>query len=240
MKKEIITREDIQRMALSEMMNKISDCGVSYTNEDIKRMSFNLLEKVDRKLYGVVNEAFDPNIINGIDYIPPKELPKILKNLIGDIYQRKSPFAPIRAIALFFSKEGAIGHTPGAKPIINHLMKDSSVSHSVWIIQTKIKELEKLLAERGRGFQLVYEVSYIIDDITNAVNTLIAALNKNYQLDWFRGSETVDGSKDGRRKGLASILMQAGMNMQKLKDFITKLKGFADKGKDAMSYNQHR
>ena len=76
----------------------------------------------------------------------------------------------------------------------------------------------------------------MIDDITNAVQTLMTALNRNYQLDWFRGSETIDGSKDGKRKGLASILIQASMKMQELKDFIDKLKSFADKGKDPSSY----
>lgn len=227
-----ITREDIQRRALSKMMNEISERGISYTESELKEMSFNLLENVDRRL----NEVFDPSIIDGIDYIPPTEVNKLIKNLIGDIYQRKSPFAPIRAIALFFSKDGAIGHTTGAKPIIAHLMKDKDVSKSIWTIQTKIKKLEELVQRSSNSFQLVYEVSYVIDDITNAVQTLMTALNRNYQLDWFRGSETIDGSKDGKRKGLASILIQASMKMQELKDFIDKLKSFADKGKDPSSY----
>jgi hypothetical protein len=77
----------------------------------------------------------------------------------------------------------------------------------------------------------------LVDDIINAVTTLNVALNKNYQLDWFRGSEAIDGSKDGRRKGLASILIQASMNMSKVKDFINQLKKFADKGKDSMKYH---
>jgi len=227
-----ITREDIQRRALSKMMNEISERGISYTESELKEMAFSLLKNVDRRL----NEVFDPSIIDGIDYIPPTEINKLIKNLIGDIYQRKSPFAPIRAIALFFSKDGAIGHTTGAKPIIAHFMKDKDVSKSVWIIQTKIKKLEELVQRSSNSFQLVYEVSYLIDDITNAVQTLMTALNRNYQLDWFRGSETIDGSKDGKRKGLASILIQASMKMQELKNFIDKLKGFADKGKDPSSY----
>ena len=227
-----ITREDIQRRALSKMMNEISERGISYTESELKEMAFSLLKNVDRRL----NEVFDPSIIDGIDYIPPTEINKLIKNLIGDIYQRKSPFAPIRAIALFFSKDGAIGHTTGAKPIIAHFMKDKDVSKSVWTIQTKIKKLEELVQRSSNSFQLVYEVSYLIDDITNAVQTLMTALNRNYQLDWFRGSETIDGSKDGKRKGLASILIQASMKMQELKNFIDKLKGFADKGKDPSSY----
>jgi hypothetical protein len=200
-------------------------------------MTRKLFENIDNGIDKIISEAFDSNILNGIDFLPPSEVPKLIKNFIGDIYQRKSPFAPIQAIGLYFSKEGAIGHTTGAKPIIQHLMKDPDVSKSIWIIQQTIKKIENLINQRGMGYQMIYEFSYLVDDIINAVTTLNVALNKNYQLDWFRGSEAIDGSKDGRRKGLASILIQASMNMSKVKDFINQLKKFADKGKDSMKYH---
>ena len=219
------------------MLHRLHENKTMYDEEELADMTRQLFENIDEGIDKLIREAFDPSIIDNIDVLPAKEVPGLIKNLVGDIYQRKSPFAPIQAIALYFSKDGAIGHSTGAKPIINHLMKDSGVSHSVWVIQQTIKKIEVILQQKGLGYQMIYDIDYCVDDIIKAVQTLIAALNKNYQLDWFRGTEAIDGSKDGRRKGLASILLNASSSLQSLKEFFTKMKKFAKQGRDAMSYN---
>ena len=235
MAKKVI-KEDIQRAAYQLMIDRLNANKIQYNEQELKSMTYKLFENLDRGIGKIVNEAFDTSILKGIDHLTPSEVPKLIKSLVGDIYQRKSPFAPIQAIALYFSEKGALGHSVGAKPIINHLLKDADVSKAVWIIQQTIKKIESLIEQRGMGYQMIYEFEYLLDDVINAVTTLNVALNKNYQLDWFRGSEAIDGSKDGKRKGLASILIQASMNMSKLKEFIGELKKFADKGKDVMKY----
>ena len=237
MQKIQILQEDIQRQAYKVMLKKLKENQIRYDEEDLKKLTFKLIENVNNELDTIISEAFDPSILDGIDELPPSEIPKMIRSLMGTIRQRKSPFAPIMAISLFFSDNGAKKHSVGAKPVINYLMKVPEISKAVFDINKGIKKLEELLNESGgRGYGIVYDVSYIIDDLTDAVQRLLGGLNKNSNMDWFRGTEAIDGSKDGKRKGLASITVSAAMEMSKLKAFVDTLKGFAEKGKDPMSY----
>ena len=117
-----IVKEDIQRAAYQLMLDRLHEDKTQYDEEDLVEMTRQLFEKIDEGINRLMFEAFDTSILDGIDVLPATEVPGLIKNLIGDIYQRKSPFAPIQAISLYFSKDGAIGHTTGAKPIINHLL----------------------------------------------------------------------------------------------------------------------
>lgn len=236
MKKQII-KEDIQKMAYQSMLDRLKSEGIKYDEHVLSQMTFKLFENIDKGIKKIMTEAFDNNLLKGIDFLPQREVPIVLKNLVGNIRQKKSPFAPIQAISLYFSKDGAMKHSVGAKPIITHLMKDKDVSNAVWVIQQSVKKIEELINKKGMGYSMIYEFSYLVDDIINSVNKLNAALNKNYQLDWFRGTEAIDGSADGKRVGLASILVRASMNMAKLKEIVNQLKALAKKGKDSMSYS---
>ena len=238
MQKIQLLQEDIQRQAYGVMLRKLKENHVKYNEEDLRKMTLSLIENVNNELETMICEAFDPSILDDIDVLPPSEVPKLVKNLMGTIRQRKSPFAPIRALSLFFSKDGALGHSVGAKPVIQYLLKVPEISKSLMNINNGIKKLEDLLGDTGgRGYGLVYDVSYIIDDLMEAVQMMLVGLKKNENMNWFRGTEAIDGSKDGKRKGLASIAVSAAMQMDNLKKFMDKLKKFADAGRDAMSYN---
>lgn len=233
MRTQRILQEDVDRLAMKELVNKLNESNIQYTKEDLAKIGGKVLMRINTRL----NEAFDETILDTVDEISPAEMVKLLKKMVGNVRQRKSPFAPIQAINLFFSDNGAIKHTVGARPIIQYLLKDDEVRKSLHTIKKSMDKIESMfINNKSDGAQFIYNFSYIVDDIVMAVRTLITTLNKNYSIDWFRGSEVIDGSADGRRKGLAQVLLDANMNMSRLQDTMKKFVKFAEKGKDPMRY----
>ena len=56
--------------------------------------------------------SYDPHMLDGIDYVDNASAMSYLKSMIsGDVYNRKSPYVPVRLLVKYFDKDtGVLRH----------------------------------------------------------------------------------------------------------------------------------
>ena len=197
----------------------------------------------------VINEMFDeakslpydPHRFDGIDSVDASTINMHLRGMIpeGNVVSKKSPYAPIRQLVLFFSDEGARKHGgTNVREIIEFMLKDGTLSriiNSITKCDFKIKDLiygEKRLT----GKPLMQQIVWNLDEMTVQLGKLNDAMNSNNYRSYFSNTEAMEGSKDGKRVGLAPTLMRAFIAINEIKEQIKKMQSILDKGNDALSY----
>ena len=81
------------------------------------------------------------------------------------------------------------------------------------------------------------QIVWNLDAILEQLEKLNAAMNSNNYRNYFSNTEAMEGSKDGKRIGLAQILIKAYMGANELKSQIKKMDALLTKQNDPFSYN---
>ena len=207
-------------------------------------------QTISRVVRGVINEMFgeakslpyDPHRFDGIDSVDANTINMHLRGMIpeGNVVSKNSPYAPIRQLVLFFSDEGARRHGGRAvREIVEFMLRDdvlSSIINAITKCDIKIKDLiygEKRLT----GKPLMQQIVWNLDAILEQLEKLNAAMSSNNYRNYFSNTEAMEGSKDGKRIGLAQILIKAYMGANELKSQIKKMDVLLTKQNDPFSYN---
>ena len=210
-------------------------------------------QTISRAIRSVINEMFgeakalpyDPNRFDGVDSVDANTINMHLRGMIpeGNVVSRKSPYAPIRQLVLYFSDEGARKHNGRlVKDIVNFMLKDETLSAIVNAITKCDIKIKSLIygEKRLTGKPLMQNIIWCLDEILEQLNKLNAAMESNNYRNYFSNTEAMEGSKDGRRIGLAQILMGAYMGANELRNQIKKMDALLTKQNDPFSYNTGR
>lgn len=209
-------------------------------------------EKINNIIRGVINEMFseatmpyDKHMLDGIDKIDVASINMFIKSMIpeGNRVSVNTPYKGLRQLVLYFSPEGASKH--GGKltrDIVRYIMKDDalrSVIVEITKCDSKILDLiygPKKLTGRPLMQQIIWNLDAILEQLVK-FNDLFEKSNiRNY----FDGTEAINGSPDGKRVGLATIMFKAFTGVDEIKNQMKKMQDLLDKGKDAFDYNPRR
>ena len=201
----------------------------------------------------VINEMFnevssipyDEHFLDGIDSIDVRSINLFIKSMIpqGNKMSVNTPYRGLRQLVLYFSDEGATKHGGRlTKDIVKYIMKDEALSSSIF----KISECDRKILDLIYGHQkltgkpLMQQIVWNLDAILEELLKFNATFEKSNIRNYFNGTEAIEGSADGRRIGLAGIMMKAFMGVDKIKRQMKKMQDLLDKGNDAFSYNTER
>ena len=186
--------------------------------------------------------SYDPHMLDGIHYVDNASAMYYLKSMIsGDVYDRKSPYVPVRLLVKYFDKDtGVLRHgCQGSAALVKFLFKRPHISRAINGLTKKHGELLHLIYVQKdfQGSQLMERVSWKLQAIMDDVRTLIKGIETSDAMTLFENTEAIQGSTDGRRLGLKDIVFRAALNLSKIDDQVRKLEGIMRRGKDPFSYS---
>lgn len=204
--------------------------------------------RISSILRGVINEmigeatvAYDPHFLDGIDSIDDRSINYFIKAMIpeGNRVSVNSPYKAIRQLVLYFSPEGAVKHGGRlTKDIVNSILKDDSLRKKVYeISQCDNKIIDTIYgANKLTGRPLMQQIAWNLDTMLEQLTQFNNLFEKSNVKNYFDGTEALNGSADGKRVGLATIMFRAYMGIDEIRKQIKKMQDILDRGKDAMSY----
>lgn len=186
--------------------------------------------------------AYDPHMLDGIEFIDTKSAVSYIKSMIpSSEYDRNSPYVPIRKLVKFFDKDkGVLRHgRKGSADLIKYLYKQDAVRKPIISLTVKDSELLALVYEQKTyvGTELVDRVRWKLDEIQKDVQSLLHGLNESECEKLFEGKEAMDGSKDGRLVGLSELIINATQKADEMTRNVKLLDDILRKGKDPMEYS---
>jgi len=207
-------------------------------------------ERISSIIRSVINEMFDEStripydkhFLDGIESIDNKSINYFIQSMIpeGNRVSVNSPYKGLRQLVLYFSQEGAVKHGGRlTKDIVNYIMRDSDLSNSIFNISKCDKKITELIYGNKRltGRPLMQQIIWNLDEILEQLMKFNELVNKSNIKNYFGGQEAIDGSEDGKRVGLSSIMYKAFMGIDEIKNQIKKMQALLDRGRDAFSYN---
>lgn len=185
--------------------------------------------------------AYDPNMLKGIEYVDIKSAMAFVKSMISnDVYDRKSPYVPVRMLVKFFDKESGVRRhgRSGSAELIRYLLKQDDVRKAVNSLTVKHTELLNLIYVQKMyvGNELIERIYWKLKSIVEDVQILIVGINKSECLRLFGNTEAINGSEDGRLVGLRDIVIRANDSLYNIVDQISKLDSIMKQGKDPLEY----
>jgi hypothetical protein len=185
--------------------------------------------------------SYDPHLLDGIEYIDIKSAMCFVKSVISaDVYDRKSPYVPVRMLVKFFDKEsGVLRHgRGGSADLVKYLKSQADVRKAIASLTMKHSELLNLIYEQKQyvGTELIERVSWKLKAIVEDVQCLLVGISKSECTRLFGHTEAINGSPDGRLVGLREIVLRANDNLYEIREQIAKLEAIMKKGKNPMEY----
>ena len=205
--------------------------------------------RISSILRGVINEMFDeaaisydPNYLDGIDSIDARSINYFIQAMIpeGNRVSVNSPYKPIRQLVLYFSPDGSVKHGGRlTKDIVNFIMKDDVLRKKVYEISQYDRKIIDLIYGQNKlsGKPLMQQIVWNLDAILQALMDFNEIVSKSNIRNYFNGTEALNGSSDGRRVGLTTIMYKAFMGIDEIKKQIKKMQDILDKEGDPFSYN---
>ena len=213
------------------------------------KRKINLSEsRISSVIRGVINEmfdeakiAYDKNFLDGIDKIDSRSINYFIQAMIpnSNRVSVNSPYKAIRQLVLYFSPEGAVKHGNSiTKDVVNYIMKDDSIRKTVYAISIADRKIRDLIygAKKLTGKPLMQEIVWNLDSILEQLIKLNDLVEKSNIKNYFDSTEAINGSADGKRVGLATIMYKAFMGIDEIKRQIKKMQEILDRGNDALSY----
>ena len=203
-------------------------------------------ESINRIIRESLDEmAYDPNFLDGIDSIDSRSINMFIQSMIpqGNRVSKNSPYKPIRQLVLYFSPEGATKHGGKlTKDIVNFILRDNEMRGVVYeISQADKKILDTIYGEnKAFGKDLMQQIVWNLDTMSGLFFKLNDLMDKSNIRNYFSGSEAIDGSSDGKRVGLSTIMYRAFMATNEIKKQIKRMQDLVDKPKDPFGYNTGR
>lgn len=197
------------------------------------------MKKVDLKKKDKI--AYDPHMLDGIDYVDMGSAIMFLKSMIpGDMYTRLAPYSSVRRLIKFFDKDdGILRHgRSGSADLIKYLYSRGDVRHALSSLTLKNSELMDLLYTKHTcvGYELIQQISWKVSGIVEDVQKLVVAIEKSEVKNLFGNTEAVNGADDGRLIGLRELLLRASKALDEIIQQTKRLEKIVKKGKDPMSY----
>ena len=201
----------------------------------------NILRGVINEMIGEATVAYDPHFLDGIDSIDDRSINYFIKAMIpeGNRVSVNSPYKAIRQLVLYFSPEGAVKHGGRlTKDIVNSILKDDSLRKKVYeISQCDNKIIDTIYGENKlTGRPLMQQIAWNLDTMLEQLTQFNNLFEKSNVKNYFDGTEALNGSADGKRVGLATIMFRAYMGIDEIRKQIKKMQDILDRGRDAMSY----
>jgi hypothetical protein len=178
--------------------------------------------------------TYDSSILKGVDDIDLNSLRQILFNLVGTIRSKNTPYGAVRRLAKFLRTDGASGHYAtfggfSAKKMLARLYAENgAIKAASKTIALKDGQLSNLIMGKerinGSKTELLDTVTWYIDDIISAVNTIMLNLQNTKTYEIFRDTEVFKGSEDNRRVGFTHLILKAASNLDKIQKELNKLK----------------
>lgn len=213
------------------------------------KRKINLSEsRISGVIRGVINEmfdeakiAYDKNFLDGVDKIDNRSINYFIQAMIpdGNRVSVNSPYKAIRQLVLYFSPEGAVKHGGSlTKDIVNYIMKDDNIRKTVYSISIADKKIRDLIYGNKKltGKPLMQQIVWNLDSILEQLIKLNDFVEKSNVKNYFDSTEAINGSADGKRVGLATIMYKAFMGIDEIKRQIKKMQEILDRGNDALSY----
>lgn len=203
----------------------------------------NVVRSVINEMFDEVKKiAYDPHMLDGIDSIDNRSINYFIQAMIpeGNRVSVNSPYKAIRQLVLYFSEEGAVKH--GGKltrDIVKFMLKNEELSSKIFEITKKDREINDYIYgdKKLTGKPLMQQIVWCLDDIISQLGQLNEVMNSANFRNYFADSEAMNGSEDGKRVGLSTILINAYMGCDEIKNQIKKMQAILDKGNDAFSYH---
>lgn len=204
--------------------------------------------RISGVIRGVINEmfdeakiAYDKNFLDGVDKIDNRSINYFIQAMIpdGNRVSVNSPYKAIRQLVLYFSPEGAVRHGGSlTKDIVNYIMKDDNIRKTVYSISIADKKIRDLIygGKKLTGKPLMQQIVWNLDSILEQLIKLNDLVEKSNVKNYFDSTEAINGSADGKRVGLATIMYKAFMGIDEIKRQIKKMQEILDRGNDALSY----
>ena len=204
--------------------------------------------RISGVIRGVINEmfdeakiAYDKNFLDGVDKIDNRSINYFIQAMIpdGNRVSVNSPYKAIRQLVLYFSPEGAVKHGGSlTKDIVNYIMKDDNTRKTVYSISIADKKIRDLIYgdKKLTGKPLMQQIVWNLDSILEQLIKLNDLVEKSNVKNYFDSTEAINGSADGKRVGLATIMYKAFMGIDEIKRQIKKMQEILDRGNDALSY----
>ena len=204
--------------------------------------------RISGVIRGVINEmfdeakiAYDKNFLDGVDKIDNRSINYFIQAMIpdGNRVSVNSPYKAIRQLVLYFSPEGAVKHGGSlTKDIVNYIMKDDNIRKTVYSISIADKKIRDLIYgdKKLTGKPLMQQIVWNLDSILEQLIKLNDLVEKSNVKNYFDSTEAINGSADGKRVGLATIMYKAFMGIDEIKRQIKKMQEILDRGNDALSY----
>ena len=210
-------------------------------------------QTISRVIRSVINEMlgevssipYDPKMLDGIDSIDVRSINLYIQSMIpeGNRISINSPYRGVRQLVLYFSKEGAVKHNGKlTKDIVTFMLKNNDLSSKIYAITQEDKKIIDLIygPKKLTGKPLMQQIVWHLDEIISQLGELNEVMNSTNYRSYFASSEAMEGSKDGKRIGLAQILMKAYMGSNEIKNQIKKMEALLAKQNDPFSYNTGR
>lgn len=188
---------------------------------------------------------YDSNLLKGIEYVDMKSAMAFLRSMItNDMYDKKSPYIPIRMLVKFFDKESGVRRhgRGGSAALVKYLLRQEDVSKAINRLTLRHNELLDMVYTQKKyiGHQLIERVYWKLQGIVEEVRVLIQGINKSECIMLFGNTEAINGSGDGRLIGLREIIIRANDSLCDIIKQIAKLDTLMNKGKDPLTYSVSR
>lgn len=207
-------------------------------------------QTINRVIKSVINEMFDEikaipydkNMLDGIDSIDTRSINLYIKSMIPDNNRGSvnSPYRAIRQLVLYFSSEGAMKHGGRlTKDIVNFMLKNEELSSKIFAITQEDKKIMDLIYGPNKltGKPLMQQIVWSLDAILEQLKGLNDVMSRADFRNYFSNTEAMEGSADGKRVGLAKILMSAYMGANEIRNQMKKMEKLLNQQNDPFSYN---
>ena len=188
-------------------------------------------ETINRAIKSAINEMlgevmsipYDSHMLDGIDSIDNRSINLYIKSMIPDNNRGSvnSPYRAIRQLVLYFSPEGAMKHGGRlTKDIVNFMLKNEELSSKIFAITQEDKKIMDLIYGPNKltGKPLMQQIVWSLDAILEQLKGLNDVMSRADFRNYFSNTEAMEGSADGRRVGLAKILMSAYMGANEIRN----------------------
>ena len=182
---------------------------------------------IHRMVEGVLQE-YRKDYWEGITQTTNREADAFLREMIpyGNRMSKNTPYKPIRQLLNFFSESGASSHeNKGTQDIIKYILKDKRIANIIRKISIEDSRIKYKIYHSKTlvGRALMQEVIFSLDEIHDLLIEFNDAMTKANFVNYFQGSEAIDGRANGKFVGLAKITLQAFKGIGELKDITTKM-----------------
>lgn len=203
---------------------------------------------IDRAIKMAINEMlgevssipYDPNFFDGIEKADVRSINLYIMSMIpeGNRVSPNSPYKSIRQLVLYFSNEGATKHGGRlTKDIVNFMLKNKELSSKIYAITQADKRILNYIYGKNRlsGKPLMQQIVWELDEILEQLGELSNVMNSANFRNYFNNTEAMEGSADGKRVGLAQILMGAYMGANQIKTQMKKMENMLAKQDDPLT-----